>query len=231
MKKVNIGCGYKKLEGYINVDVVADVQPDILIESGQSVLALLPSNEFDEVLANDVLEHIPHSSTMNVLLDWAALLKPAGNLVLQTSLITGIVDIMRSRPCFETEYNFMRCLFGFQAHHGDFHYTSFTKATLHTYLVAAGFHVPKFSVKDLWLISCVAEKVSDWRALADPDGDDANFVVESFRRILKRDVDEASIDDYVSRLASGELTRESVIRGLICAPENLYKIGAELDAA
>jgi predicted SAM-dependent methyltransferase len=59
--KLNMGCGHNKKEGWVNVDLSAECQPDIVCD-----LESLPwpweSDSVDEVLFNHSLEHIGQSS-------------------------------------------------------------------------------------------------------------------------------------------------------------------------
>ena len=53
--KLHLGCGTNKLEGWVNVDSVADCQPDLVHDVSQP----LPyqNESVDEILAEDLLEH------------------------------------------------------------------------------------------------------------------------------------------------------------------------------
>lgn len=77
--KLNLGSGDDRREGYINVDLrpdCADVQADV---------RFLPfcSNGASDILALDILEHLPPSATMPVLRHWFRILKPGGQLTLR----------------------------------------------------------------------------------------------------------------------------------------------------
>jgi len=56
MKKLNIGCGYIKKEGFTNIDISKEVEPDVVanVEDG------LPfkDNTFDYIYSSNVLEEI-----------------------------------------------------------------------------------------------------------------------------------------------------------------------------
>jgi SAM-dependent methyltransferase len=54
---LNLGCGRKRLEGAINVDHVIETQPDVLHDLNMRPWPLT-ENHFEEVIANDVLEHL-----------------------------------------------------------------------------------------------------------------------------------------------------------------------------
>lgn len=59
-KKLNLGCGLKKFDGFVNVDKSELVKPDEVVD-----LDVLPwkwkDNEFDHIVAKDILEHLGNS--------------------------------------------------------------------------------------------------------------------------------------------------------------------------
>jgi predicted SAM-dependent methyltransferase len=63
--KLNLGCGYNHIQGYVNIDNRPEVHPDLLCD----VLEGLPygDNTVDEVLAQDFLEHIPIGKVIGVM--------------------------------------------------------------------------------------------------------------------------------------------------------------------
>jgi hypothetical protein len=223
--KLNIGCGYDKRPDYLNVDVDPTCEPDILIVNND--LSHFPDGWFQEVRAWDVLEHIPHAFTVIALLDWAALLKMGGQLVLQTSSVYGVIDTMRASPSFETEYNWMRCLFGNQVHPGDFHHYGFTETTLRVFLHVAGFDPGPFTLMDGWLLGCTARKVRDWTDLLELD--DERMLKAASERFLKRELPTEAVDHYLNLLRSG-FSRRALVRELAAAPETLYKVGSSFTA-
>jgi predicted SAM-dependent methyltransferase len=74
--RVNLGSGQAKLEGYINVDNRADMNPDVCC----NVIEGLPfgDSSVDEVRAFDFLEHIPLGSTVKVVEEIYRVLNPGG---------------------------------------------------------------------------------------------------------------------------------------------------------
>ena len=61
MKRLNLGCGNVKLDGYTNVDRNPDTSPDVVAD-----LEKFPwpfkDNEFDHIVAKDILEHLGDTS-------------------------------------------------------------------------------------------------------------------------------------------------------------------------
>jgi 2-polyprenyl-3-methyl-5-hydroxy-6-metoxy-1,4-benzoquinol methylase len=54
---LNLGCGNKRIEGAINLDVSRDVQADVIHDVNQRPWPFANSS-FDEVLGYDVMEHV-----------------------------------------------------------------------------------------------------------------------------------------------------------------------------
>lgn len=159
-RMLNIGCGYDKRPGYLNIDMDPACEPDFLVNADNA--DDLPTDYFHKVLAKDVLEHIPRTETLSALLQWARYLQLGGRLELQTSSIYGVVDMMRARETFEYHYGMTVCMFGSQAHPGDFHYTGFTVQTLRVHLLAAGFIPISIKLDEGWLFHVQAMKYEDW---------------------------------------------------------------------
>ncbi|MCM8787680.1 MAG: methyltransferase domain-containing protein [Candidatus Omnitrophica bacterium] len=57
MKKLNLGCGNKKLKGYINVDNNPLCKPDIILDLNKG-LKKFKTNSFDLIRAEHILEHV-----------------------------------------------------------------------------------------------------------------------------------------------------------------------------
>ena len=78
MKKLNLGCGYSKASGYINIDNRPEVEPDVCCD----LVAGLPYEDstIDEIRAYDFLEHIPILSTISFMDEMWRVLKPGGLL-------------------------------------------------------------------------------------------------------------------------------------------------------
>ena len=68
--RINVGCGYDKRPGYLNIDVDPAARPNLLVVGDDT--SAVPRDHFVEVFAKDVLEHIPRAKTMDALLELAA---------------------------------------------------------------------------------------------------------------------------------------------------------------
>ncbi|XDJ35399.1 MAG: methyltransferase [Burkholderia sp.] len=225
--KLNIGCGYDKREGYLNIDMDPACNPDVLIKNNN--FSNFPRREFREVLAKDVLEHIPRSNTADAILEWADLLEIGGALSLQTSSILGVADLMRRHENYANQANFTIYLFGNQAHPGDFHYTGFTTATLKIHIISAGFEIDSFSLEDHWLFAVRARKVLDWTELARTGASlsDLEFVEEAYSLALFRAPEDFFRRVDLEALESGKLSRREFLKKLYSSEERRLRISQQ----
>lgn len=227
--KLNFGCGYDRRDGYYNVDSDPACEPDLLLADND--LSALPRDHFDEVLARDVLEHIPRTLSLAVILEWVDMLRIDGRLHVQTSSIEGVAERLAARPSFADQYAWTRCLFGNQAHPGDFHYTGFTHRSLHVHLLAAGLQVDGIWLEDHWLLGAQGTKIQSWTdALSDTDAmSNERFVDHAFEYAFSRAPDELGGVHLRTELAAGRITRRDALKTLMASPERLFRTAAAYD--
>jgi Methyltransferase domain len=97
-RRLNLGCGDKILDGYVNVDVVASRagrSPDVMCDLRD--LHPFESDSVDEVLAVHVVEHFWRWEVLAVLKEWARVLRPGGRMVLECpNLLTACEELLRN---------------------------------------------------------------------------------------------------------------------------------------
>jgi len=226
-RKLNFGCGYDKREDYLNIDVDPACYPDLLIQDND--FSPVPKNHFQEILAWDVLEHIPRSKTLSALLDWAEFLQMDGKLNLDTSSILGVARLFDQTKSYADHHNYTVCLYGNQAHPGDFHLTGFTETTLRVHLEAAGFETGLINTRDQWLFSTAARKTCDWTELAARvDLDVAHFIEKAYEAALSRPADDGGLQFLTRMLRDEGCSRRDALRHLFEAPERLFTTARRL---
>jgi predicted SAM-dependent methyltransferase len=84
--KINLGCGYRKIDGFVNLDYRPEVDPDMVCDCRK-----LPfdDNSVDEVRAVDFLEHIPTGQTIGVINEIWRVLKHGGKFMHETPSTDG----------------------------------------------------------------------------------------------------------------------------------------------
>lgn len=89
MKKLHLGCGNKRMEGYTNVDIRPGDAVDCVAD-----LRNLPfqPGEFDLIYSCAALEHFGRKEWFDLLKSWTALLKPGGKIYISTSDFDAITE-------------------------------------------------------------------------------------------------------------------------------------------
>ena len=79
--KLHLGCGTRKLEGWINIDSVYTCQPDVVHDITEPLE--YEDLSVDEILAEDLLEHFDKYMRHIVFYEWARVLKIGGKITIQ----------------------------------------------------------------------------------------------------------------------------------------------------
>jgi hypothetical protein len=220
--RINVGCGQDKRSGYLNIDVDPASLADILIVNNDD--SMIPRAYFEEVLAHDVLEHIPRAMSLAALLDWADYLADGGKLVLQTSSILGVAAKLQQSTRYKEQHSWTVCLFGNQAHPGDFHLTGFTELTLKVHLLAAGFRIDGVGLRHDWLLTAEATKTNDWATSCDSTIEsDVEFMREAYRKVVFRDAEGDELESATRALMLG-VPRKVALKAIYASPERLFRI-------
>lgn len=197
-RKINVGCGYDRREGYLNVDLHAVHEPDLVADVVS--MPMLPSGAFDEVLAQDVLEHVERAKTA-----WTRLLAVGGILHVRVPSLAGMFDLLsqpeRRDPVHGEEI--IHLVYGTQAYTGDYHLAGFTAQTLDAALRDAGLLVCEASVLHGWLFDIRARKT-------DRLDDDREFVHSAYFTILGRPADAGGLAAFAGALAERRMTRDDL---------------------
>lgn len=100
MKKLNAGCGTNRLKGYINSDINPKFKPDVIWD--MRIKSKWPNNYFDEILCDNVLEHM--IDVMPIMEELHRILKQGGKLIIIvphfTSVFWAVLDHKRAFSVF-----------------------------------------------------------------------------------------------------------------------------------
>ncbi len=97
--RLNLGCGDKILDGFINVDVVearAGKKPDVICDLHD--LSSFEDNYADEILAVHVIEHFWQWEVVDILKEWTRVLKPGGKMILECPNLLSAAEEFLKNP-------------------------------------------------------------------------------------------------------------------------------------
>lgn len=87
--KLQLGCGPKRIPGYINIDILKESKADILAD-----LTRLPfkNGTFDVVYSSAAIEHFGRKEWKEVLCEWNRIIRPRGKLYISTANFQACVE-------------------------------------------------------------------------------------------------------------------------------------------
>ena len=150
--KLHIGCGSKRIEGFVNID--CRYLPTVDEIQNAELLRSYKPNTVDLIYASHILEHFGRWRYKQVLQRWYEILKPGGVLRL------AVPDFQSVCHHYNTNKDLsilMGLLYGGQDYEENFHYVTFDFHTLSKTLKEIG-----FGEVYLW----------DWRQTEHKDVDD-----------------------------------------------------------
>ena len=136
-KKLNVGCGFNKISGYINIDSEKCVSPDLVLDI---TIKRLPfsNNSIGEILFFHCIEHIQKEKHYEIIKEFSRVLKLGGKLYISYPEFWECAK--RWRANLGGKRNFWEAtLFGRQLHTGDFHVCAMDSSELRVLLFECGF--------------------------------------------------------------------------------------------
>lgn len=134
MVKLNLGCGTKKIPGFVNIDIRADVHPDIVDDITQ--LSKVENNSADLIYACHVLEHVNRNSYKSVLSRWFDVLKHNGKIRIAVPDFEAVVKQYTQGLPISSLIGF---LYGRQDHAFNYHFYTWDFESLKQDLESVGF--------------------------------------------------------------------------------------------
>jgi len=162
--KLNLGCGLDKREGYVNIDIREDVEPDMVIDLEKELLQRFEDESVDEILAKDFLEHLSWRVVETFLRDCHRVLKHNGRIYIQTPDLEAIAKKVILNPNFKfgSLYGFKAVsywVYGGQEYPENTHKSGFTMNSLKRLLEDIGFEVLELKNDGGTNIVCWARKL------------------------------------------------------------------------
>lgn len=136
LQKINLGCGFDHREGWINIDAVPAVHPDLMHDLHEPLP--FADNSVVEVLAQDILEHFTKEKVTEVIAEIGRVVKLGGKVTLRVPSISAITEQLQSSPEARNQF-----LYGNTAETGIFgaHKVGFTPEFLTQLFLTQGFEL------------------------------------------------------------------------------------------
>ena len=155
MVKLNLGCGEDKREGYTNVDIRKEVNPDLVHDLEKPLP--FPDNSVEEIIAFDIVEHFSFHKVEEILRDWFRVLKPGGVIHIRCPDMEAIAEkVILSGKFGWKEISWY--VYGGQDYEFNYHKAGFTKRTLKELLESIGFVVEEIREDGFTNMYCRARK-------------------------------------------------------------------------
>ncbi len=149
--RLNLGGRGTQIEGFKTVDLSPEHEVDFRCDVSKLPMA---DGSVDEIYASQILEHFPHTRTMEVLKEWNRVLKKGGLITI------GVPDFDRAVAIYKQlgliDY-VVHSLYGDQEYDLAFHYAPFTFSRLAHLMDRAGFrNVRRIGKMPYGIIDCSA---------------------------------------------------------------------------
>ena len=141
-KRLNLGCGGKRMEGYVNCDLYQIPGVDEAFSLDNIPYA---NGTISAIHSEHALEHLPRAQSHAALREWARVLAPGGELLLKVPDLVGCCAAFVANPHLRwwydwTIYGKQQGLSG-EPDAGQFHQCGYTQELLGNLLAEAGFVV------------------------------------------------------------------------------------------
>lgn len=141
--KLNLGCGYDKRDGYVNIDIRDEVKPDIVLDLEKTPYPF-DDESVDEILAKDIIEHFSFRNVEKVVREWYRILKKDGMLIIQTPDLDAILEAINNQK-IKGWWQISYWLYGAQDYPENTHKLIFTRREIKKLLEEIGFEVKEIN--------------------------------------------------------------------------------------
>ena len=163
--RLNFGCGIKKIEGYINVDIDPTVKPDVLSDTVD--MAIFSECTVDEIYASHLIEHLSYIEFDKAIRSWRRILKHGGIIVLECPDFEGVCkEFLKADEegkwvsYRKTWHSIIEHFYGNQKTLYQYHKNGFTRNRLKSILTSVGFRDIQFLEPAYKYCPCIKVKAT-----------------------------------------------------------------------
>jgi hypothetical protein len=137
--KLNLGCGYEKLNGYVNIDCNEAVAPDVVLDFTTESFPYA-NGSVQQVVMFHTIEHIQKKFHLGLLLEIRRVLQPEGTLLLSYPEFSKIAENWKTNYLGKREF-WEATIYGRQSSPSDFHVSLMDSKQFSCVLISAGYHI------------------------------------------------------------------------------------------
>lgn len=138
--KLNVGCYYMYIDGFINIDIQDDVGADLVCDL-REITKHFSNNSVSLIIISQCLEHVNKEDAIKALNDFYNILKPNGVLIVEVPYIDDIDEKLSKNEISHSDVNVL--LNGNTAMPYQRHLSTFEEKELTNILIGIGFKNPQ----------------------------------------------------------------------------------------
>jgi hypothetical protein len=108
--RCHLGCGERKREGWVNIDIDNKVKPDFVADAKD--LNMFEDEAVDEIECCHLFEHFTYPDAVTALKEWYRVLKKGGKLSLELPNLERCIEILCKKEAEEAEKYAMMEIYG-----------------------------------------------------------------------------------------------------------------------
>lgn len=134
--KLHLGCGHRRLDGFVHVDGLVEMDPDLVVDVRN--LTEMADHSASLIYACHVLEHIPRPEVIWTLQEWRRVLRPGGVLRVSVPDFETLAELYLNEGV--SMWRIIGALMGRQNYPGNTHFLAMDYEYLAWLLGEAGFY-------------------------------------------------------------------------------------------
>ncbi|MCX5846822.1 MAG: methyltransferase domain-containing protein [Deltaproteobacteria bacterium] len=180
---LHLGCGQRRLEGFLNIDIMPSSAVDLLCDSRRLPF---PAGTVPRIETYHMIEHLPRHDFFEALFEWNRVLEEGGTLVIECPDFDATVKEYMKGKKFR-----INNIFGLQRHPGDYHHFGYTFENLAEILQGLGFREIRqeaptdYHAQDEPSLKLTAVKVHHLQRPADIQGFSIRYIQQTYGKALE----------------------------------------------
>jgi|GEM_PF-1056062 len=182
---LHLGCGQRRLDGFLNIDIIPSFAVDLLCDSRRLPF---PAGTVSRIETYHMIEHLPRHAFLEAVFEWNRVLEEGGTLVIECPDFDATIKEYMEGKKFR-----INNVFGLQRHPGDYHHFGYTFQNLAEILQEFGFREicqeepTDYHAQDEPSMRLIAMKVHQIQRPVDIQGLSIQYVRQTYAKAIESD--------------------------------------------